>query len=490
MKILAKAAFLLAASIALSSPQAYAGNKDHKSHESSHKNSCRKLHQPPNPLDPQLSLEGENCTCCYLSEKMLTPKHDLNSNIECFCYKKLCKFLSKPINFPAIDQNKLFFASNPALVVPACQKVVYPPDVPVNDQLDPTDKVVLIIGGAKGLGKATAEYLSQNGFTVIATSSHPDCYESLPCTAGYTLSKVPLDVRSDESVKNFFKKVIKPIGKLNAMINFAGVHWVGPLSGATSKDYENCLQLKVIGSQRCLENALPYLRVEPNSRVISLSSIAGGENFISLFQGGYNVSNHALCMWNDCLMQEERMLYATNAITNPITFTAVEPQIILSTIGTYEDYVPSKPVNEVYTNAAHILIAANQSGVTDFIGVVADPQSFVAEQIFSILVAPQPGVRYILGNPANTVPTTIGPLTWPEIIQVYNTISPDDVINTSLSTYVTIYTSPLLNALREGLQEVYCNSGSSQAQVKNKRPPAPKPVFYLPANKKACKGCK
>jgi NAD(P)-dependent dehydrogenase (short-subunit alcohol dehydrogenase family) len=508
-EIRAKAAFFLVASVLLSVSPAFAEKANqqvlganqrgvpiyemarcHKcKHESRHTKSCRKLEQPPSPEDPQLSLEGENCMCCYLSKKMLTNPHNLNSNVECFKYKKLCKFLAKPVNFPAIDASKLFYTPNPPLNVPSCQKVVYPPEVPVDQQLDPIGKVVLIIGGAKGLGKATAEFLSQNGFTVIATSSHPDCYDPLPSTANYTLSKVPLDIRSDESVKKFFDKVIKPIGKLNVMINFAGVHWVGPMSGATSKDYENCLQLKVIGSHRCVINALPYLRVEPNSRVISLSSVAGGENYISLFQGGYNVSNHALCMWNDSFMSEERMLYATNAITNPVTFTVVEPQIILSTIGLYEDYVPSKPIDKIYTTAPHIFVAAFQAGVADILGIDADPQLFVAQQIFSILVAPQPGVRYILGNPTTTVPTGAGPLTWAQVLQLTNTISQDDTINAILAPLQAIYSTPVLNVLRQRLQDLYCNGENriGQSQVENKRIPATIPPFYFPIAKKDCK---
>lgn len=460
---------------------------------------CKDLPQPPNPVDPQLSLEGENCFCCYIDKDLPSASKNLNSNLECFKYKKLCKFLAKPITAPALDETKLFYTPNPALNVPACQKVVYPPDVPVAQQLSPSGRVVLIIGGAKGLGKATAEYLSENGFTVIATSSHPDCYEPLPPSAGYTLSKVALDVRSEESVKHFFNKVIKPIGKLNAMINFAGVHWVGPISGATAKDYDNCIQLKVIGSHRCAIHALPYLRQEPNSRVISLASVAGGENFISLFQGGYNVSNHALSMWSDNFMIEERMLYAANAITNPVTFTVVEPQIILSTIGTYLDYIPSQfqePIIKTYTENTHIEIAALQSGVGDVLGIVADPQSFVAEQMFNILVAPQPGVRYIVGNPETTVPTTIGPLTWAQITQVFNTISQDDVINLVLENDAPIVGSTaVMNFLRQGLQQIYCG----QSPVVNDDGQATKPPFSsasaakprfnfnYPAIKKCCK---
>ena len=249
----------------------------------------------------------------------------------------------------------------------------------------------------------------------------------MPPDAGYTLSQVPLDVRCENSVKNFFDTVIRPIGRLNGLINFAGIHWAGALAATTATDYENCLQLKVIGSQRVFYHAQNYLRVQPGSKLISLSSIGGGENYWTPFMAGYNVSNHALCMWNDNLMTEERLLYATGTISNPITFVAVEPQVILSTIGTYQDYIPKgNPSLNVFTDAQHVVISAFQSGVFDDLGVPADDQSFVAQGMFNILVAPQPGVRYILGNPDTTVAPSFA--TWPEIIQATNSHGPDAVI--------------------------------------------------------------
>lgn len=460
----------------------------HSRHSECHTR-CSKLPQPPNPTDPQLSLEGENCSCCYIKKDLRSVSQNLNSNLECLDYKNLCQFLGTPVTAPVLDESKLFFTPNPFLDVPPCQKVIYPPEVPFNQRLNPAGRIVLIIGGAKGLGKATAEYLSQKGFTVIATSRHPDCYEPLPPTAGYTLSKVPLDVRSEKSVKKFFDKVIKPIGKLNVMINFAGTHWVGPLSGTSAKEYDNCLQLKVIGSQRCFIHALPYLRQEPNSRLISLSSVAGGENFFSIMQGGYAVSNHALCMWNDCLMIEERILYASNAISNPITFTVVEPQLILSTIGVYEDYIPSQcqPVIKTYTELTHLFIGALQSGLGGSVGFVADPQFFVTHQIFNILVAPQPGVRYIVGNPDTTIPTNIGQLTWAQFTQVFNTLSQDAAINALLSLGPgTLGSTATINLLREGLQEIYCGGGESRTSNQIFRAPfkQTKPAVYFPPFKK------
>ena len=385
-------------------------------------------------VEAEISLDGQNCACCELDKKLPTKNCDLNSNIECLKYEELCDFITTPVPFPAYIPGRLAYTLNPPLNVPSCQKVVYPPTPAENQRLPINNRIVLVVGGSKGLGKAIAEYLSGQGFTVIATSRHPHCYDALPANANYKLSSVPLDIRSEDSVKNFFKRIVRPLGKLNAVLNLPGLHWFGPLSGATAQDYENAIQLKVVGYHRVAYYAIPYLRVEPNGRLISFSSIAGGESYISLFQGAYNVSNHAISMWNDNLMVEERILYATNAIENPITFTAVQPQVINSTIGLHQNYIATDPDLKVYTDAAHLFIATAQSGGGQPLGILTDSQAFVAEQIFDILVAIQPGVRYILGNPDGgvyiTIPGVPTPilLSWATIVGIYNEASPDAVI--------------------------------------------------------------
>lgn len=270
----------------------------------------------------------------------------------------------------------------------------------------------------------------------------------------------------------------KPIGKLNAMINFAGVHWAGPLHGASAEDYNNALQLKVVGLHRCAIHAIPCLRKEPNSAVISLSSGAGGENFIGTFLGAYNVSNHAVCMWNDNMMIEERILYATGAVNNPITFTAVEPQTILSTIGTYVIYTPSscQSIDKTFTELTHIVLSAAQSGLGGPIGLPPVDQSFVAEDIFKILVAPQPGLRYTLGDPDTLIPTSLGSVNFAQLTQILNAISQDDAINALLDSQIPVLGSTAtMEFLRQGAQEIYCGNSSSMARENGK---AAKPPFY------------
>lgn len=402
------------------------------------------------PINPDLSMEGINCMACYGKQVLQGKSTDLNSNIENMSHKELCKFLSTPQVVPQIDLTKLAYVPNPSIDPLPGAKVVYPPEVPLNDRIPPNGKVVLVVGGAKNIGKGIAEKLSAEGFTVIATSSHPDCYARLPRGTKYVLSKVPLDVRSTDNVKHFFDTVIKPIGSLYGMICLPGLHWMGPMSKTSGEDLSNYLNVKLIGSQRCVKEGLPYLRKVSCSKVLFFASVANGENMFTPFLSGYNISNRALVSLNDNLMAEERILYAMGLIESPVSFSAIEPSYILSTIGTYMLGYPTDGKDEITTKCEHMILSYAQSGLS--VLTPADPVSLVAAQIFNILSAPQPGVRYIVGDPNNT--------SWMLLMQTANTESQDFVINNiAVPNTAQLMTTEQYNMMRLALLQLYCSNG-------------------------------
>ena len=141
-------------------------------YKSKYCNKCYSLPQPRNPANPNLSLEGQNRKACINKEPFITTTCDLNMNLDILNNSEFKALLSTPISLPIINPNKLEYKIEPAITTPSHTDFVYPP-VPTNP-LPVANRHVLVVGGAKGIGKTVAKYLSENGFNVIASSSTPN----------------------------------------------------------------------------------------------------------------------------------------------------------------------------------------------------------------------------------------------------------------------------------------------------------------------------
>lgn len=403
---------------------------------------CYSLQQPRNPSNPNLNLEGQNRISCINKKPFMTTVSDLNMNTDILSNSEFRELLNTPVKLPTIDTNKLEYNVDPAITTPSHSDLVYPP-IPSNP-LPVANRHVLVVGGAKGIGKAVAKYLSKNGFNVIASSSTPRAYESSPPSATYTLSDIPLDVRSEDSVRNFFKKVIV---RLDILIICAGNHSRDFASDLTGDDLRNILEIKLFGHQRCIKNALPYLRNGINPCVISLSSILGPEKYILPNDAPYSVANSGLCKLLDTYRMEERLKYASNLITNPISFTIACPQIIETTIGAY---VMNKgmfnDLSNPFVRAWQIALAYLQ------IGTNATDPIVVAMQIYNILVSPQPSARYILGDKTKLF---FGGVPTQQYINDLNALPIDQAINQMTLAISNLYNDTTINNMRTELLNIY-----------------------------------
>ncbi len=94
-------------------------------------------------------------------------------------------------------------------------------------------KVVLITGGSSGIGKSIGEYLSQKGFMVYGTSRNPDQISNS------VFPLVALDVRDANSIQKAVSQIILKAGRLDVVINNAGVGITGPLEEIPMQEIKN-----------------------------------------------------------------------------------------------------------------------------------------------------------------------------------------------------------------------------------------------------------
>ncbi|MSP84782.1 MAG: SDR family oxidoreductase [Flavobacteriaceae bacterium] len=157
-------------------------------------------------------------------------------------------------------------------------------------------KVVLITGASSGIGKSIGEFLHNKGFIVYGTSRNPD---------QITNSLFPLlllDVRNTESIIKTVLKIIELSGKLDIVINNAGVGITGPIEEIPSQEIKNNFETNFFGPIEVIKAVLPQMRSKKSGLIINITSIAG---YMGLpYRGIYSASKGALELITESLNME------------------------------------------------------------------------------------------------------------------------------------------------------------------------------------------
>lgn len=174
-------------------------------------------------------------------------------------------------------------------------------------------KVVVITGASSGIGEATARLLAQNGFKVFGGVRNPNRANSIP---GVRFGTV--DVNDDTSVTNFVEWVLSETGKIDVLINNAGVSLVGPVENTSTAEAQRVFDTNVFGPLRMIRAALPSMRAARSGLIINVSSVLG---FLPApFMGLYASSKHALEGLSESLDHEIREFNVRVILLEP-TFT-------------------------------------------------------------------------------------------------------------------------------------------------------------------------
>lgn len=144
------------------------------------------------------------------------------------------------------------------------------------------DQVAVITGGADGLGKAIAQRIAGEEGSVALFDLHETklakAYQEFS-DMGYTTSRHVVDVSDEASVEAAFEAVVKTYGRLDIMVNCAGV--VGPTSTDVSKvtltDFEKVMKVNTTGSFLATKHAIRHMLPNHYGRILLVASIAGKE---------------------------------------------------------------------------------------------------------------------------------------------------------------------------------------------------------------------
>ena len=139
-------------------------------------------------------------------------------------------------------------------------------------------QTIVVTGTSTGLGFATALSLARAGHDVFASTRNPARTPELRTIAAkekLPITLLTLDVDSDASVAAAFRSVIDARGRIDALINNAGIGLMASIEHMPLDEFRQVMETNYFGVLRCIKAVLPYMRAQQSGRIVNMSSVAG-----------------------------------------------------------------------------------------------------------------------------------------------------------------------------------------------------------------------
>jgi NAD(P)-dependent dehydrogenase (short-subunit alcohol dehydrogenase family) len=236
-------------------------------------------------------------------------------------------------------------------------------------------KVVLITGGSSGIGKSIGDFLQQNGYVVYGTSRNPDR------VLNSIFPLVPLDVRKSDSIRKAIDKVISITGRLDIVINNAGVGITGPLEEIPTDELKNNFETNLFGPIEVIKAVLPQMRKQKSGLIINVTSIAG---YMGLpYRSVYSASKGALELITEAVRMEVKPFN--------IKITNIAPGDFATNIASSRYHAPiikGSPYEDSYSSILRMMDEHVDGG--------SDPIE-MAEAVYKIIQNSEPKIHYKVG---------------------------------------------------------------------------------------------
>lgn len=235
-------------------------------------------------------------------------------------------------------------------------------------------KIALVTGASSQLGSKIIEVLAANSFKVYAGGRNVR-----GIAKGDSITPIKLDITKNSDVRRAVSEVIKKEGKIDVLVNCAGVTLVGPTIDFSPEDFQKILDINTVGAFRLIREVVAYMIKQKQGRIINITSLNG---LVALPNFGlYCASKHALEALGLSLRYEL-------AIKN-VWITNIAPGAIYSS-EKLPGEMPHKPAREKFKILYYIMPM-----------VTVDK---IAKKVLDLLQKDNPPARVLLG--ADVVVTT------------------------------------------------------------------------------------
>ena len=183
---------------------------------------------------------------------------------------------------------------------------------------DIQNKIVVITGASSGLGEATARLLSSQGATVVLGARRTERIESLASelnSKGGRALAVTVDVTRPEQVQALVDTAVKAYGRIDVMINNAGLMPHSPLERRKLDDWNQMIDVNIKGVLYGIAATLPYMQEQKSGHFINVSSVAGHK--VRPGSAVYAATKHAVRVISEGLRQEVKPYNIRTTVISP-----------------------------------------------------------------------------------------------------------------------------------------------------------------------------
>lgn len=178
------------------------------------------------------------------------------------------------------------------------------------------DKVVVITGASSGLGAETARHLVREGAKVVLGARRLDRLEALAKELGLGDAAVfKVDVTDRDQVKAFVDHAVKTHGKIDVMINNAGIMPLAPLEMMRFDEWDQCIDVNIKGVLWGIAAALPYFKEQKSGQFINVSSVAG--HTVSAGGAIYSATKYSVRVISEALRKEVKPYNIRTTVLSP-----------------------------------------------------------------------------------------------------------------------------------------------------------------------------
>lgn len=193
-------------------------------------------------------------------------------------------------------------------------------------------KVIVITGASSGLGEAAARHLSAQGATVVLGARRVDRLQSLAdeltANGGKALA-VATDVTRCDQVKRLVDTAVKTYGRIDVMINNAGLMPHSPLERLKIDEWNQMIDVNIKGVLYGIAASLPYMKQQKAGHIVNVSSVAGHK--VTHAGAVYAATKHAVRALSEGLRQEVKAYNIRTTIISPGAVVTELPDSITET---------------------------------------------------------------------------------------------------------------------------------------------------------------
>jgi 3-oxoacyl-[acyl-carrier protein] reductase len=166
-----------------------------------------------------------------------------------------------------------------------------------------TGTVAIVTGGSRGIGRAIVQILASAGAEVVFTYRQraDAAAEVVQASAGARVTGEAVDVRDSAACARLVEKVVDRTGRIDVLVNNAGVIRDQPLTALTDNDVRDVLETNVTGTFNMTRAAAPFMVTRRRGKIINISSVAGekggrGQTNYAASKGAINAFTRALAV--------------------------------------------------------------------------------------------------------------------------------------------------------------------------------------------------